>query len=93
MKTGARYYIECPSCRGYGCSECKDGRMELTGCPQDEVKGLRQFCQLSDLFAKGVMPISGGALEQSAQFVEASQFLQNTEDRIVRQWQANQSAS
>lgn len=82
--------IECPACKGYGCERCKDGRLQIDGCPQEQVKGLGPFCRLSDLFVKGLPPIAGGALDQSAQFVEASQFLQNTEQRIVEAWRANQ---
>jgi hypothetical protein len=36
---------------------------------------------LADLFEKGVLPVAGGALDQSASFIEAARFL-SVEDAI-----------
>ena len=41
-----------------------------------------QVVQLADLFEKGVMPIQGGALDQSAWFVDAVNILKADESRV-----------
>lgn len=69
--------IECPECRGNGCQHCNQGRMTITGCPNKECSTMYQFVQLADLFSKGILPTAGGALDQSASFIEAVQFYES----------------
>jgi len=40
-----------------------------------------QVIQLADLFEKGIMPIQGGALDQSSWFVDAVSYLKSEESR------------
>jgi len=37
---------------------------------------------LADLFAKGIPPVSGGVLDQSAWFIQASRILERDEETI-----------
>jgi hypothetical protein len=74
--------IECPSCNGQGCDECAMGLIRLSECPNKECSDMFQVVQLADLFEKGVMPIAGGALDQSAWFVDAVNILKADESRV-----------
>lgn len=77
-----RAEIECPSCNGFGCDECKDGCFEIDGCPNAFCKGTVNAIDLFDLFEKGLPPVSGGVLDQSVSFIAAAQFFDSEERRI-----------
>lgn len=74
--------MQCPSCNGLGCKECKDGYFEIDGCPNAYCRGTIDAIDLFDLFAKGIPPIAGGALDQASSFIGASQFFSNEERRV-----------
>ena len=74
--------IECPTCNGAGCKECSKGTIRIYGCPNKECSSMYQIVQLADLFKKGVMPVAGGALDQSASFMEAVRFLESSEAQM-----------
>lgn len=63
--------IECPSCHGDGCTRCEAGMIRITGCPNDHARCMSSTIHLIELFGKGVLPVSGGALDQSAWFLSA----------------------
>ena len=74
--------IECPNCNGIGCDRCVDGVFELDGCPNKYCSSVVNAIDLFELFAKGLPPISGGALDQSANFIQASRYFENEERRV-----------
>lgn len=72
--------IECPECSGNGCSDCQEtGAFEIDGCPNDFCRSVAQLATLADLFAKGIPPVAGGALDQSNSFIEAVRILESEE--------------
>lgn len=77
-----RIEIECPACSGHGCDECDDGHFELDGCPNRFCSPVVSAIDLIDLFGKGLPPITGGALDQSASFVEAARFFESEESKV-----------
>jgi hypothetical protein len=74
--------IECPSCDGEGCDQCKQGSIEVKGCPNAYCSSVVQATVLADLFDKGLPPIQGGVLDQSLSFIEATRFLRGDEAQI-----------
>jgi len=75
-------FIECPSCDGLGCNECNNGEFAIEGCPNKFCSSVVTAIDLIDLYAKGLPPISGGVLDQSASFISAARYLENEERRI-----------
>lgn len=73
--------IECVACNGTGCDECAEGVYRVEGCPNQYCSGLTQFVELVDLFDEGLPPVAGGALDQSASFIEASRRFKSEEQR------------
>jgi len=74
---------QCTFCEGYGCDECEQrGSISLVGCPNELCRSLYSTVQLIDLFRKGVMPIAGGVLDQSAWFISAVQCYEQAENLI-----------
>jgi hypothetical protein len=83
--------IECVACNGTGmqgdgehkqrCDECTEGVYRVEGCPNQYCSGLTQFVELVDLFDEGLPPVAGGALDQSASFIEASRRFKSEEQR------------
>ena len=62
---------DCPVCKGRGCDACgKTGRFEITQCPMLLIE--RSFWDLMDMvdfYEKGIPPVVGGLLDQTAWFV------------------------
>lgn len=54
----------------------------MTGCPNAFCRGLGQTITLIDLFGKGMPPVAGGVLDQSAWFIEAARLLEHEENLI-----------
>ena len=78
----SRIEIECPVCDGEGCKECHNGLYELDGCPNSYCSKIVSSLDLFDLFHKGLPPIAGGVLDQSASFIEASRFFELEEVKV-----------
>lgn len=74
---------ECPSCSGEGCERCVDGYFQVVGCPSEFVGDMWQTINLIELFRKGAMPVSGGVLDQSCNFIECEKRFR-TEESLVR---------
>lgn len=55
------------------------GRVTISGCPNEYCREVAPFTKLADLFEKGIPPIAGGALDQSASFLEACRILRSEE--------------
>jgi hypothetical protein len=69
-------------CDGSGCEECSDGVFELDGCPNRYCSPVVRSIDLIDLFEKGIPPITGGVLDQSASFIEAARFFESEEGKV-----------
>lgn len=63
--------MECIHCDGTGCDKCDQGKIEVVGCPQKLCSSIVPTVRLIDLFNKGLPPVSGGTLDQSAWFLDA----------------------
>lgn len=66
--------MECPSCDGEGCDECIDGEFGISGCPNSYCRSVISTIDLIELFEKGLPPVSGGVLNQSASFLNAAKY-------------------
>ncbi len=69
----------CPSCGGNGCADCKEtGTFELTQCPiewlEDEIW---HMIELAELYEKGLPPVAGGSLDQTAYFIRFARMVMN----------------
>jgi len=67
--------FDCPLCGGDGCEHCDKatGRFALTACPLQYVTGdVWRAIEYATLYAKGLPPVAGGALDQARQFVQAA---------------------
>jgi hypothetical protein len=70
--------MKCIACGGSaaGCDHCRNGRFAVQQCPlefvDDEIWDLVRY---ADLMTKGLTPVSGGLLDQSASFVKAAHFV------------------
>lgn len=78
----SRVEIECPVCDGAGCDQCDNGVFAVDGCPNAFCSSMVTPIDLFELFGKGLPPISGGVLDQSASFVHASQFFESEELKV-----------
>jgi hypothetical protein len=58
------------------------------GCPQSYCQEVVPAINLIDLFDKGLPPINGGALDQSAWFLDAVRVLHADEQEIKAELQA-----
>jgi hypothetical protein len=74
--------IECPQCRGQGCSECNQGSVAVQGCPNQYCRSMIDVVGLCDLYERGLPPIAGGALDQAAWFLEAANRLKHEEQTL-----------
>lgn len=63
--------MQCPTCRGKGCSKCKDGRIPIVGCPMSQVD--RELWEQINLAGHAmqdkIFPNAGGLNDQPARFV------------------------
>ena len=71
--------VQCSECGGNGCSQCNDrGEFELTSCPNRYIgRDTADVLQYVGLCEKGLPPVAGGALDQSAWFIDAMSFVSN----------------
>lgn len=82
--------IECTWCDGdpKGCDHCHYGRMEITQCPMElitpDIVGLLED---TELFYRGLAPVAGGVLAQSARFIEAARFVRATQNEVINEIQ------
>lgn len=75
--------VECPSCGGEGCDKCDEsGSFLIDGCPNEYCRGIVSTVECIDLFEKGMAPVAGGTLDQSAWFLAAVKTLRYDESII-----------
>lgn len=74
--------VYCPSCDGEGCERCDDGVVNITECPNKYCRDMGPVITLADMMEKGIMPVDGGALDQSAWLLQAARILDRDEAKI-----------
>lgn len=72
--------IRCTGCNDSGDKECRQcggaGVLEITECPLNIITmDVWETLELADLWEKGLPPVAGGALDQTANFIEAARFI------------------
>ena len=93
--SGQSNEIVCPTCDNRQlksedpCPDCEGGWVEIPGCPNAYCGEMINVSELIDFFHKGLPPISGGVLDQSAWFLHASKLLKSYENEF-RQQRASQ---
>jgi len=74
--------IACPTCNESGCDDCVDGYFELNECPKQFCGNkIGEFIMHAELTQKGMPPIAGGTLDQSASFMDAASYYWAEMDR------------
>lgn len=75
--------IACTRCDENGCEDCGQlGYVELPGCPKKYAgKEMADLVMYAELMQKGLPPVTGGVLDQSASFIEAATFYWSEIDR------------
>lgn len=75
--------LECPVCNGTGCDACRDGMFSMHTCPKKFVGyEITEACNAAAIAEKGLWPVVGGSLDQSAWFVDFVQCLASETNRI-----------
>jgi hypothetical protein len=77
--------VDCPECEGANedCKACKgEGHREITRCPKSYLTPeILDFFHYADLQADGLPPVAGGALSQTAGFLQSLQYMRREENR------------
>lgn len=70
--------VACPTCDETGCEACDhQGYFYLRQCPKQQIDSeLYGMTRLASFLEKGIPPIAGGSLEQSAWFMDFAATLQ-----------------
>lgn len=79
---GLEVGIECPVCDGIGCEACSDGEFKVAGCPNAYCSSIVPALELIDLFHKGMAPVAGGTLDQSASFIRVARLMESEEAKV-----------
>lgn len=74
--------IYCPDCEGEGCHQCSDGIVKITECPNKYCRDIVPVTTLADMMEKGMLPVAGGVLDQSAWLLQAARILERDEATI-----------
>lgn len=79
--------LTCPACDGAGCAECEErGELVIVGCPAEQIGAdVLLALEMIRLLDKGLPPLAGGALDQTAVFLDAARFVWTEEAR----WKAH----
>ena len=73
--------MDCPGCGGRGCEMCSDGRIDISCCPLELITpDIWDLIELAELYKKGLPPVAGGVLDQTAGFVTACRFVWSEEN-------------
>ena len=76
--------MACPFCEQSGCDKCNHtGQVEIPGCPNQYVgPQLTQAITFATHASNGLLPVSGGLLDQAAWFIDMWTTLENDQNRI-----------
>ena len=80
--------VECTECGGRGCDHCDQGYYSLHECPQRYI-GNEIIADLNivDQCRDGVLPVSGGLMDQSPYYFELTAAI-NREVNLIKQEKA-----
>lgn len=68
--------MQCITCGGKGCDECKNGNIEITDCPLKIITpDIWEIIEYAELYEKGIPPLAGGALDQIKNFTDACRMI------------------
>ena len=78
--------LECPVCAGDDDAECPGckgtGRFEIDSCPKRIVTANTwAVIEAAELYEKGLPPVAGGQLDQTASFLSAARFVWSEQSR------------
>jgi hypothetical protein len=74
--------MDCPDCGGQGCGTCDGGQIRIMDCPLTLItEDVWEMMELASLYEKGLPPVAGGALDQTASFVGAARLIQTETQR------------
>lgn len=79
--------VQCPFCREVGCDYCKDqGTIPIASCPRQEI-GLEMATAIGITVqcSNGILPVTGGLLQQTNWFLELKNTLDADENHIQSQ--------
>lgn len=83
---GDPFGCECPLCDGVGCDHCEEGFFYLTECGRKFTRDIVTPVNLATYAEdKGILPVAGGMLDQSAWFVSLWSALSNEQNSIDRE--------
>ena len=78
--------VACWACDQTGCSNCRDGYVIINGCPREFVGSeMISAINVASLCTDGILPASGGLMDQSAWFVDLWTNLRNNEEQIKQE--------
>jgi hypothetical protein len=78
--------IECTECGGIGCRHCDRGYYRVTQCPQSYIGSeLVNDINIVAQCTSGVMPVSGGLMNQPAYWLELKTRLEGEQNQIERE--------
>lgn len=82
-----RILVTCPVCEGTGCDAC-DGGDFRPGCPVRFVGDVVNVIEMAAMSVDGMLPVSGGLLDQSSWFMRfRTQLINETAAIREEQWE------
>ncbi len=76
--------MSCPICNEVGCNDCDEGIIRIKECPLDYIGyDACKYVKMVELIDKGMLPVSGGVLEQSHKFISIAEFVWACEVRAT----------
>jgi len=80
---------DCPVCGGRGCGDCKQtGRFEVTACPMLWIEpAIWELIDMAEFWEKGMPPVAGGVMDQTAYFVAFAQRVFAEEKKYKKKWE------
>lgn len=78
--------VICPTCDGAGCENCHGGEFE-PGCPYEFLRGYYEAIEMASMSTDGLLPMSGGIMDQSAWFMRFRAHMTHEEELVKsEQW-------
>ena len=74
--------IQCTECAGLGCMHCQGGDYDLTTCPDKYCGSMLELSYYVGMTEHGLLPESGGLLDQTNWFIEANRYLTSQRNGI-----------